>query len=49
MKSKELSERRNLDFIYDLLRKRFNIEKTIEIERQDDIDTIANKALDFSS
>src|SRR5215204_1866000 len=36
-------------YYYDLLQKRFNIEKTIEIQRQDDTDTIANKALDFSS
>jgi predicted acylesterase/phospholipase RssA len=35
-------------YYYDLLRKRFNIEGTIKIERQDDIHTIANKALDFS-
>ncbi len=32
----------------DLLKKRFDIERTIKIERQDDIDTIANKAFDFS-
>jgi hypothetical protein len=30
------------------LRKRFDIETTIKIERQDDTDTIANKAFDFS-
>jgi predicted acylesterase/phospholipase RssA len=36
-------------YFYDLLKKRFNIEKIIEIQRQDDIHTIANKALDFSS
>lgn len=35
-------------YYYDLLQKRFDIEKTIEIQRQDDIHTIANKALDFS-
>jgi NTE family protein len=33
---------------YELLRKRFDIETTIKIERRDDIDTIANKAFDFS-
>jgi len=33
----------------DLLRKRFDIESTIKIERVDDIHTIANKAFDFSS
>ena len=35
-------------YYYELLRKRFDIETTIKIERQDDIDTIANKAFDFS-
>jgi DNA-directed RNA polymerase beta subunit len=35
-------------YYYDLLRKRFDIETTIKIERQDDKDTIANKAFDFS-
>jgi NTE family protein len=35
-------------YYYELLRKRFDIETTIKIERRDDIDTIANKALDFS-
>jgi predicted acylesterase/phospholipase RssA len=35
-------------YYYDLLQKRFDIETTIKIERQDDIDTIANKAFDFS-
>lgn len=33
---------------YELLRKRFDIETAIKIERRDDIDTIANKAFDFS-
>ncbi len=32
----------------DLLKKRFDIERTIKIQREDDIHTIANKALDFS-
>jgi predicted acylesterase/phospholipase RssA len=35
-------------YYYELLRKRFDIETTIKIERQDDTDTIANKAFDFS-
>jgi hypothetical protein len=35
-------------YYYDLLQKRFDIETTIKIERQDDVDTIANKAFDFS-
>lgn len=35
-------------YYYDLLQKRFDIETTIKIERQDDKDTIANKAFDFS-
>jgi NTE family protein len=35
-------------YYYELLRNRFDIETTIKIERQDDIDTIANKAFDFS-
>jgi NTE family protein len=35
-------------YYYDLLKKRFDIERTIKIQRQDDIDTIANKFLDFS-
>ncbi len=35
-------------FYYDLLKKRFDIGTTITIQRQDDIDTIANKFLDFS-
>ena len=30
------------------MKKRFDIERTIKIERQDDKDTIANKFLDFS-
>jgi predicted acylesterase/phospholipase RssA len=33
---------------YDLLKKRFDIGRTIKVQRQDDIDTIANKFLDFS-
>jgi NTE family protein len=33
---------------YDLLKKRFDIGRTIKVRRQDDIDTIANKFLDFS-
>ena len=49
MKSRDLSRKEESRYFYDLLQKRFNIEKTIEIQRQDDIDTIANKALDFSS
>ncbi|HJS64368.1 MAG TPA: patatin-like phospholipase family protein [Nitrososphaeraceae archaeon] len=36
-------------YYYDLLQKRFEIKKTIEIQREDDIHTIASKALDFSS
>ena len=35
-------------YYYDLLKKRFDIERTIKVERQDDNDTIANKFLDFS-
>ena len=35
-------------YYYDLLQKRFDIDTTIKIERQDDKDTIANKAFDFS-
>jgi hypothetical protein len=35
-------------YYYDLLQKRFHIETTIKIERKDDVDTIANKAFDFS-
>jgi hypothetical protein len=35
-------------YYYDLLKKRFNIEGTIKIQRRDDVDTIANKFLDFS-
>lgn len=38
----------DIRYYYDLLKKRFDIERTIKIERQDDIDTIANKFLDFS-
>jgi NTE family protein len=48
-KQRSLSRKEEPRYFYDLLRKRFDIEKTIEIQRQDDIDTIANKALDFSS
>jgi NTE family protein len=47
-KQRSLSRKEESRYFYDLLRKRFNIQKTIEIQRQDDIDTIANKALDFS-
>jgi NTE family protein len=36
-------------FFYDLIRKRFDIVNVIEIQRQDDIHTIANKAFDFSA
>jgi NTE family protein len=36
-------------FFYDLIRKRFDIINVIEIQRQDDIHTIANKAFDFSA
>jgi NTE family protein len=35
-------------YYYDLLKKRFDIGTTIKVQRQDDIDTIANKFLDFS-
>jgi NTE family protein len=38
----------NPRYYYDLLKKRFDIGTTITIQRQDDIDTIANKFLDFS-
>ena len=48
-KQRSLSRKEKTRYFYDLLQKRFNIEKTIKIQRQDDIDTIANKALDFSS
>ena len=48
-KQRTLTRNEEPRYYYDLLQKRFNIEKTIEIQRQDDTDTIANKALDFSS
>lgn len=35
-------------YYHELLKKRFDIEGIIKIQRQDDIHTIANKALDFS-
>lgn len=38
----------NPRYYNDLLKKRFDIGKTIKIQRQDDIDTISNKFLDFS-
>ena len=42
------TRKNEIRYYYDLLKKRFDIERTIKIERQDDIDTIANKAFDFS-
>lgn len=48
-KQRTLTRNEKPRYFYDLLQKRFAIEKTIEIQRQDDIHTIANKALDFSS
>ncbi len=35
-------------YYFDLLKKRFDIGKTIKVQRKDDTDTIANKFLDFS-
>lgn len=48
-KQRTLSRKEEPRHFYDLLRKRFDVKKTIKIQRKDDIHTIANKALDFSS
>jgi NTE family protein len=47
-KQRTLTRKEEPRYYYDLLKKRFDIETTIKIQRQDDIHTIANKALDFS-
>jgi predicted acylesterase/phospholipase RssA len=47
-KQRTLGRDKKPRYYYDLLQKRFDIETTIKIERQDDADTIANKAFDFS-
>jgi predicted acylesterase/phospholipase RssA len=43
-----LTRKKETRYYYNLLKNRFDIERTIKIERRDDKDTIANKALDFS-
>jgi len=45
---KTLTRKEEPRYYYDLLKKRFDIDRTIKIQRRDDIDTIANKFLDFS-
>jgi len=47
-KQRTLTRKGKRRYYHELLKKRFDIERTIEIQRRDDIDTIANKFLDFS-